>query len=74
MPATNTNQDFSGELKMMLLNESLALERMQDRRHRAVADERLRQVVVARRLAAARKLQRRADAASRRARALLLSV
>jgi len=74
MPAVNTNQDFSGELKMMLLNESLALERMQDRRHRAVADERLRQVVVARRLAAARKLQRRADAASRRARALLLSV
>ena len=74
MPATNTNQDFSGELKMMLLNESLALERMHDRRHRAVADERLRQVVVARRLAAARKLQRRADAASRRARALLLSV
>ena len=74
MPAVNTNQDFSGELKMMLLNESLALERMHDRRHRAVADERLRQVVVARRLAAARKLQRRADAASRRARALLLSV
>jgi len=59
---------------MMLLNESLALERMQDRRHRAVADERLRQVVVARRLAAARKLQRRANAASRRARALMLSV
>jgi len=74
MPAVNTNQDFSGELKMLLLNESLALERMHDRRHRAVADERLRQVVVARRLAAARKLQRRADAASRRARALLLSV
>jgi hypothetical protein len=70
----NTNQNSSGELKMMLLNESLALERMQDRRHRAVADERLRQVVVARRLAAARKLQRRADSASRRARALLLSV
>jgi hypothetical protein len=66
--------EFSGELKMMLLNESLALERMHDRRHRAIADERLRHVVVARRLAAARKLQRRADAASRRARALLLSV
>ena len=59
---------------MMLLNESLALERMHDRRQRAVADERLRQVVVARRLAAARRLQRRADSASRRARALLLTV
>ena len=59
---------------MMLLNESLALERMHDKRHRALADERLRQVVVARRLAAARRLQRRAEDASRRARALLLSV
>ena len=58
---------------MMLLNESLALERM-SRSHRAVADERLRQVAVARRIAAARRLQRRADAASRRARALILSV
>ena len=59
---------------MMLLNETLALERMHDRRDRAIADERLRQVVVARRLAAARKLQRRADAAARRARMLMLSV
>jgi len=59
---------------MLLLNESLALERMHDKRHRAVADERLRQVVIARRLAAARKLQRRAEAASRRARVLMLSV
>lgn len=59
---------------MMLLNETLALERMHTRRDRAVADERLRQVVVARRLAAARKLQRRADAAARRARMLMLSV
>ena len=58
---------------MLLLNESLALERM-SRRHRAVNDERVRHVVVARRLAAARRLQRRADAASRRARALMLSV
>lgn len=59
---------------MMLLNETLALERMSDRRQRAVADERLRQVVIARRLAAARRLQRRADSAARRARALMLSV
>lgn len=59
---------------MYLLNESLALERMSDRRQRAVADERLRQVVVARRLAAARRLQRRAESASRRARSLMLSL
>jgi hypothetical protein len=59
---------------MWLLNESLALERMSDRRQRAVADERLRQVAVARRVAAARRIQRRADAASRRARALMLSL
>ena len=58
---------------MLLLNESLALERM-SRQHRAVADERLRQVTVARRVAAARRLQRRANAASRRARALMLSL
>ena len=58
---------------MLLLHESRALERM-SRQHRAVADERLRQVMAARRLAAARRLQRRADAASRRARALMLSV
>jgi len=74
MSAMNQTFDLSGELKMMLLNETLALERMHDRRHRAVADDRLRQVVVARRLAAARKLQRRADAAARRARMLMLSV
>jgi hypothetical protein len=71
-PAT-ANNDPSGELTMLLLNESLALERM-SRRHRAVTDERVRQVAVARRLAAARRLQRRADAASRRARSLMLSV
>jgi hypothetical protein len=59
---------------MYLLNETLALERMTDRRQRAVADERLRQVTVARRLATARRLQRRANSASRRARALILSV
>lgn len=74
MPAINQTFDRSGDLKMMLLNETLALERMHDRRHRAIADERLRQVVVARRLAAARRLQRRADAAARRARMLTLSV
>ena len=74
MSAMNQTFDLSGELKMMLLNETLALERMHDRRHRALADDRLRQVVVARRLAAARKLQRRADVASRRARMLMLSV
>lgn len=74
MPAINQTFDRSGDLKMMLLNETLALERMHDRRHRAIADERLSQVVVARRLAAARRLQRRADAAARRARMLTLSV
>jgi hypothetical protein len=58
---------------MLLLNESLALERM-SRSHRAVSDERLRQVRVARRVAVARRLQKRANAASRRARALMLSL
>jgi hypothetical protein len=71
---TTANDLPSGEFTMMLLNESLALERMSDRRQRAVADERLRQVAVARRLAAARRAQRRADSASRRARSLMLSV
>jgi len=71
-PAT-ANNDLSGELTMLLLNESLALERM-SRSHRAVSDERLRQVMVARRVAAARRLQKRANAASRRARALMLSL
>jgi hypothetical protein len=59
---------------MSLLNEALALERMTDRRLRAVQEERQRQVAVARRLAAARRLQRRAESASRRARSLLASV
>jgi hypothetical protein len=59
---------------MMLLNEVLALERMSDRRQRDVADERWRQVAAARRLAVARRLQRRAESASRRARSLMLSV
>jgi hypothetical protein len=71
---TTANQLPSGEITMLLLNESLALERMSDRRQRAVADERRRQVADARRVASARRLQRRAEAASRRARSLLLSV
>ena len=66
-----TNSRLSGEIAMLLLNESLALERMTDRRQRAVHEERQRQVAVARRLAAARRLQRRAESASRRARTLL---
>jgi hypothetical protein len=68
------NDQLSGVIQMLLLNEVLALERMSDRRQRAVADERLRQVAVARRVAAARRLQRRADSAARRARSLMLSV
>ena len=59
---------------MQLLNEALALERMSDRRQQAVADEHRQHAVSARRLAAARRLQRRAESASRRARALLASV
>ena len=69
-----TNTHFSGEPALYLLNEALALERMTDRRQRAVQEERLRQVAVARRVAAARRLQRRAESASRRARALLALV
>jgi hypothetical protein len=65
------NTRLSGEIAMLLLNESLALERQTDRRQRAVQEERQRQVVAARRLAAARRLQRRAESASRRARTLL---
>jgi hypothetical protein len=68
------NTHFPGEIAMSLLNEALALERMIDRRQRAVHEERQRQVAVARRLAAARRLQRRAESASRRARSLLASV
>ena len=71
--ATHTTQ-LSGDIAMSLLNEALALERMTDRRQRAVHEERQRQVAVARRLAAARRLQRRAESASRRARSLLSSV
>jgi len=70
----NRNTRLSGEKAMLLLNESLALERQADRRQRAVQEERQRQVVAVRRLAAARRLQRRAESASRRARSLLASV
>ncbi|MBV9292308.1 MAG: hypothetical protein JO222_07655 [Frankiales bacterium] len=75
-PSTTTyvNTRLSGDSAMYLLNEALALERMTDRHQRAVADERLYQVVVARRVRSARRLQRRADSASRRARMLMLSV
>jgi hypothetical protein len=58
---------------MLLLNEALALERMR-RRHLAADAERLRHVDVARRLAAARRLQRRAESASHRVRTLLAGV
>ena len=56
---------------MHLLHESLARERMREH-ERQVADARMRHMV--NRLAAARRLQRRAESASRRARALLLSL
>jgi hypothetical protein len=69
---TTANRHISGEITMMLLNESLALERMTDRRQRAVAEERWRQVADARRVAAARRLHRRAESASRRARSLMM--
>ncbi|HET7531375.1 MAG TPA: hypothetical protein VFJ98_10490 [Mycobacteriales bacterium] len=69
-----TNTQRSGETAMYLLNETLALERMTDRRQRAVREERQRQLAVARRVAAARRLQRRAESASRRARTLLASL
>jgi hypothetical protein len=70
----SANTRLSGELAMLPLNEALALERMTDRRQRAVREERQRQVAVARRLATARRLQRRAESASRRARSLLAGV
>jgi hypothetical protein len=73
-PATASTYTTSGEAAMYLLNEALALERLTDRRQQAVADERRQQAVYARRLVAARRLQRRAESASRRARALLASV
>jgi len=56
---------------MYLLHENLARERMREH-ERLVSDAHQRQLVS--RLAAARRLQRRAESASRRARALLLSL
>lgn len=56
---------------MYLLHESLARDRMRERERHAV-EAHQRQVL--HRVAAARRLQRRAERASRRARALLLSV
>lgn len=56
---------------MYLLHESLARERWRDH-ERFVSDVHQRQLV--NRLVAARRLQRRAESASRRARALLLSL
>ena len=66
-----TNPSISGDFAMHLLHESLARERMREH-ERQVADARMRHMV--NRLAAARRLQRRAESASRRARALLLSL
>ena len=56
---------------MYLLHESLARERMREHERR-VSDSHQRHLVS--RLVAARRLQRRAESASRRARALLLSL
>ena len=61
----------SGDLAMYLLHESLARERMREH-ERLVADAHQRQRLS--RLAAARRLQRRAESASRRARTLMLSL
>ena len=68
---TTVNRDFSGDIAMSVLHESLARERMREH-ERLVAAARQRTLV--NRLATARRLQRRAESASRRARALLLSV
>jgi len=61
----------SGDLAMYLLHEMLARERMREH-ERLVVDAQTRQRL--NRLAAARRLQRRAESASRRARALMLSL
>jgi uncharacterized phage protein gp47/JayE len=62
---------MSGELTMYLLHENLARERWREH-EQLVVDNHQRQMLS--RLAAARRLQRRAESASRRARALLLSL
>jgi hypothetical protein len=61
----------SKELKMLLLHEGLARERMLDHERSLEAEQRRRMLS---RLAQARRLQRRAESASRRARALMLSL
>jgi len=61
----------SKELEMLVLHESLARERMREH-ERSIDQARQRQML--NRLAQARRLQRRAESASRRARALLLSL
>jgi hypothetical protein len=66
-----TDTHVSGDIAMSALHEALARERMREH-ERLVADARTRRV--ASRLAAARRLQRRAESASGRARALLLSL
>ncbi|MDQ1747016.1 MAG: hypothetical protein QOD07_1279 [Frankiaceae bacterium] len=62
---------FSEELEMLVLHESLARERMREH-ERSLDVARQRQML--NRLAQVRRLQRRAESASRRARALLLSL
>jgi len=61
----------SKELEMLLLHENLARERMREH-ERSLDAARQRQML--NRLAHARRLQRRAESASRRARALMLSL
>jgi hypothetical protein len=69
--AATVNDNIFGEITMFLIHESLARERMREH-ERVVAEAHQRAVLT--RLATARRLQRRADSASRRARALMLSV
>jgi hypothetical protein len=68
---TTTTTPTFGDFTMNLLHENLARERMREH-ERFVTDAHQRRQL--HRLAMARRLQRRADSASRRARALLLSL
>jgi hypothetical protein len=68
--ATTLNNE-TREVEMYLLHEALARDRM---REHQLAAEAARQRRFLNRLAAARRLQRRAESASRRARALMLSL
>ena len=70
-PTSPPNTHISGDVAMSLLQEALAREKWREH-ERLVEDAHTRQLVS--RLAAARRLQRRAESASRRARALLLSL